>query len=324
MAEWQRAIAILHRQWRAIEMRLADGARAASFLPAIPRGFGTARRPAAISLETSVGKKQHEAASPAESGADSQPRKEKYKKVLRALQIELVKLQNHVIKNNEKVLLLFEGRDAGGKDGMIKRIIAHLSPRETRVVALGKPSERETSAWYFQRYAPHLPYAQEIVLFNRSWYNRAGVERVMGFCTKIEYEAFIAQVPIFEQALIGSGVHLLKYYLDISRQEQKKRLKDRRTDPLKQWKLSPIDAAALDRWNDYTEARDEMLLRTSTAISPWHVVHADKKKPARLNVIRHILARLDYKKKDASLTEPDPSVVFEFQEAQLKNGMLAR
>ena len=188
--------------------------------------------------------------------------KKTYKDSLRKLQIELVKLQRHFIKCDDKILIILEGRDASGKDGAIKRIVQHLSPRETRVVALGKPSDRDRTSWYFQRYAPYLPAAQELVLFNRSWYNRAGVERVMGFCTEAEHEEFMGSVSNFEKMLVGSGVKLLKYYLDISKAEQKRRLLDRKTDPLKQWKVSSIDDQALKNWKPYSLARNEMLART--------------------------------------------------------------
>ena len=182
-----------------------------------------------------------------------------YEHALLRLQIELVKLQRHVIARGQRVLVILEGRDAAGKDGTIKRIVEHMSPRETRVVALGPPSERDAHSWYFQRYVPYLPAAGEIVLFNRSWYNRAGVERVMGFCTKVETEDFLETVPQFEAMLIHDGITVLKYYLDITKEEQKERLADRRKDPLKQWKLSPIDAKAPKLWKDYSKARDRML-----------------------------------------------------------------
>src|SRR3974390_747938 len=200
-----------------------------------------------------------------------------YKASLRDLQIELVKVQKHIIKHGHKVLVIFEGRDASGKDGTIKRIVQHLSPRETRVVALGKPSDRDRASWYFQRYAPYLPAAQELVLFNRSWYNRAGVERVMGFCSDAEYEHFLEEVVPFEHMLIGSGIQIIKYYLDISKGEQKARLRDRRRDPLKQWKSSPIDEVAVKHWDSYSEARDVMFARTSSSSSPWIVVRAEHK-----------------------------------------------
>jgi polyphosphate kinase 2 len=246
-----------------------------------------------------------------------------YETSLRALQIELVKVQRHVIKHGHKVLVIFEGRDAAGKDGTIKRFVEHLSPRETRVVALGKPSDKDAASWYFQRYASHLPAAQELVLFNRSWYNRAGVERVMGFCTDSEYESFLQDVVPFEHLLIGAGIQILKYYLDISKKEQKKRLRDRRRDPLKQWKTSPIDEVALKHWDAYTEARNLMLARTSTPLSPWIVVRADDKHLAHLNVIRDLLARLACPKTDQHLAVPDLNVVFPYDEAHVRAGLLA-
>jgi polyphosphate kinase 2 len=250
--------------------------------------------------------------------------KKEYKETLYRLHVELVKLQKRFIKRGEKILVIFEGRDAAGKDGTIKRIVRHLSPRETRVVALGKPSDRDRTTWYFQRYAPHLPAAQEFVLFNRSWYNRAGVERVMGFCTDEEYEEFMITAPEFEDMLVRSGIRLFKYYLDISKPEQKKRLEDRRTDPLKQWKISPIDQKAIKHWDDYSRARNEMFAHTSPDFAPWTVVRADNKRLARLNVIKDLLSRLDYQDKDKKLVVPDPAVVFTYAEEHLKNGMIAR
>ncbi|MCJ9430629.1 polyphosphate kinase 2 [Kordiimonas marina] len=249
--------------------------------------------------------------------------KKQYKHDLHALQIELVKLQKHFIGCNDKILVILEGRDAAGKDGTIKRIVAHLSPRETRVVALGKPSDRDRTAWYFQRYVPHLPAAQEFVLFNRSWYNRAGVERAMGFCTEEEHEEFMATVLDFEHMLVRSGVKLFKYYLDISREEQAQRLKERQTDPLKQWKISPIDAEALKHWDDYSCARNEMFARTHNPVTPWTVVRAGNKKVARLNLIRDLLSRLHYEKKDERLLLTNPDVVFPYDETYLGNGMIA-
>lgn len=249
--------------------------------------------------------------------------KKTYKKELYKLQVELVKLQRHIISHDLKILIIFEGRDAAGKDGTIKRITEHLSPRETRVVALGKPSDREQASWYFQRYAAHLPAAQEMVLFNRSWYNRAGVERVMGFCTDTEYENFMATVLSFEQLLVASGIQLYKYYLDITKDEQAERLEDRRQNPLKTWKISPIDAVALEKWDDYSAARDEMLKRTHNPVTPWHIVRADNKKVTRLNVIRHLMAHVDCPDKDLEHTHPDPEVVFEFDEKHLTNGAIA-
>ena len=246
-----------------------------------------------------------------------------YKQILHHLQIELVKLQNHTIKAGDRILVLLEGRDTAGKDGVIKRIVQHLSPRETRVVALGKPSDRDRSEWYFQRYTPHLPAASELVLFNRSWYNRAGVERVMGFCSDKEYHEFLETVSTYEQLLVRSGIKLLKYYLDIDSKEQKRRLEDRRRDPLKQWKISPIDSAAQEHWDDYSKARNIMFSRTHHPSAPWTIVRANEKRAARLNVIKDLLFRLDYKGKDEQLVSPDPNVVFPFEEACLKQGLIA-
>ena len=249
--------------------------------------------------------------------------REEYKASLRKLQIELVKVQRHVIRHGHKVLVIFEGRDASGKDGTIKRIVQHLSPRETRVVALGKPSDKDTASWYFQRYVHYLPAAQEMVLFNRSWYNRAGVEKVMGFCTEQEYERFLEEVLPFEHMLIGAGIQIMKYYLDISKEQQKKRLRSRRVDPLKQWKTSPVDKVALKRFEKYTEARDQMFLRTSSPLSPWIVVRADDKRAARLNFIRDLIARLACPETDKHLAVPDLGVVFPYDEAHAKAGLLA-
>ncbi|WP_018606493.1 polyphosphate kinase 2 [Uliginosibacterium gangwonense] len=237
---------------------------------------------------------------------------DEYETQLRVLQMELVKLQRHIIDTDDRILVLLEGRDAAGKDGSIKRIIEHLSPRETRVVALSKPSDHERSCWYFQRYVAHLPSAQEMVLFNRSWYNRAGVEHVMGFCSKGELDEFMLSVPKFEEMLISSGIKLLKYYLDISKDEQIQRLAERKHDPLKRWKTSSIDASAIKHWDAYSEARDAMLLGTHSEIAPWHIVRADNKRFARLNLIRDILSRLDYAGKKGKLVRPDPAVVFGF------------
>lgn len=246
-----------------------------------------------------------------------------YKVSLRELQVELVKVQRHVIKHGHKVLVIFEGRDSSGKDGTIKRIVQHLSPRETRVVALGKPSDKDRASWYFQRYAPHLPAAQELVLFNRSWYNRAGVERVMGFCSKTEYANFLQEALPFEHMLIGAGIQILKYYLDIGKNEQKKRLRARQADPLKQWKTSPIDEVAVKHFDGYTKARDEMLAKTSSPLSPWMIVRTDNKHTARLNVMRDLIARLACPQTDKHLAVPDLNVVFPYDEAHAKAGLLA-
>ena len=235
--------------------------------------------------------------------------KKVYKKELKKLQIELVKLQKEIIGKNLKMFIILEGRDAAGKDGTIKRITQYLSPRETRVVALGKPSDKDVNSWYFQRYVPHLPSGGELVLFNRSWYNRAGVERVMGFCTEEQYETFIEEVNQFEQLLHKSGLIFFKYYLDITRDEQKKRLEERKESPLTQWKISPMDKKALDFWDAYSKARDEMFERTHTAVSPWFIVQADDKKTARINIIKDFLMRVNYEGKDHQLTQPDPKIV---------------
>ena len=268
-----------------------------------------------------MSKKAHATESSAHAPADS---KKSYQDSLRKLQVELVKLQRHFIKCNDKILIILEGRDASGKDGTIKRIVQHLSPRETRVVALGKPSDRDRTSWYFQRYVPYLPAAQELVLFNRSWYNRAGVERVMGFCTEAEHEEFMSSVSNFENMLVRSGVKLLKYYLDIGKAEQKKRLQDRKSDPLKQWKVSPIDDQAIKRWKAYSLARDEMLARTHHPMAPWTLVRAGDKRLARLNIIKDLLSRLHYADKDERLIRPDPRIVFAYDASNLENGQLAK
>jgi polyphosphate kinase 2 len=249
---------------------------------------------------------------------------EDYAAQLHLLQVEMVKLQRHFIDCGDRILVLLEGRDASGKDGSIKRIVQYLSPRETRVVALGKPSDRDRSGWYFQRYVAELPVAEELVLFNRSWYNRAGVEKVMGFCTKDQHEEFMQSVPKFEEMLVNSGIKLLKYYLDVGKNEQIQRLADRMRDPLKQWKNSPIDAVAVKHWKAYSQARDEMLLRTHTAIAPWHIVLADDKRLLRLNLMRDILSRLHYAGKKAKLVEPDRDIAFEFTPDCITDKRLAR
>jgi polyphosphate kinase len=258
------------------------------------------------------------------SGHEAGVSKKVYKRQLRELQIELVKLQRHLIECNDKILIVFEGRDAAGKDGTIKRIVQHLSPRETRVVALGRPSDRERSSWYFQRYVSYLPTAQELVLFNRSWYNRAGVERVMGFCTDAEYVEFMGSVADFENMLVRSGIKLLKYYLDIDKAEQKKRLADRKKDPLKRWKTSPIDDRALEYWKSYSVARNEMLARSHNPVSPWTLVRANDKRTARLNVIKDLLGRIHYAGKDARLVQADRQIVFAYDAAGLASDQLAK
>lgn len=223
------------------------------------------------------------------------------KKVLHELFIELVKLQKEVIASDLKLLVILEGRDAAGKDGTIKRIIKHLSPRETKVVALGKPTDFQVREWYFQRYTAHLPVSGEFVLFNRSWYNRLGVEKVMGFCSDKDYRSFFKEVESFEKGLVEGGFIILKCYLDISKKEQQKRFDDRKKDPLKQWKISPIDKVAQKHWKAYSEARDEMLLRTNFKHAPWFIVNADKKKATHIALITHILKRMNYKNKKEKL-----------------------
>ena len=248
---------------------------------------------------------------------------DEYETALYDLQVELVKFQRDIIANGEKVLVIMEGRDGAGKDGTIKRVIEHLSPRETRVVAMPKPTERETSQWYFQRFVPHLPSGGEFVLFNRSWYNRAGVEPVMGFCTPDQTEHFLDEVPDFETMLVKSGVQLFKYYLDISKAEQTERLEARREDPLKQWKISPIDAKAIEKWKPYTKARDVMLSRTSHKHGPWTVVQANSKKQARINIIRDLLQRSEYKGKQSALLRTDRRIILPFGSKLLKSGILS-
>jgi polyphosphate kinase len=230
--------------------------------------------------------------------------REKYR-----LQVELLKLQAWVKETGQKVVILFEGRDAAGKGGTIKRFMEHLNPRGARVVALEKPSELERGQWYFQRYVQHLPTAGEIVLFDRSWYNRAGVERVMGFCTDGEYQEFMRQSPEFERMMVRNGIHLIKFWFSVSQQEQRRRFKERRVHPLKQWKLSPIDLASLDKWDDYTKAKEAMFFYTDTADAPWTVIKSDCKKRARLNALRYILHRLPYGKKDTDRIGPLDSLI---------------
>ena len=218
-----------------------------------------------------------------------------YEKELRRLQIELVKLEEWVRHKSLKVVAIFEGRDAAGKGGVIKRITECLNPRICKVVALGTPTEREKTQWYFQRYVPHLPAAGEMVLFDRSWYNRAGVERVMGFCTENEYMEFMHSCPEFERMLVSSDIILLKYWFSVSDEEQEKRFQDRIKDPTKRWKLSPMDLESRKRWVDYSRAKDEMFSYTDIKQAPWYVVNADNKECARLNCIHHLLSMIPYK-----------------------------
>jgi polyphosphate kinase 2 len=247
---------------------------------------------------------------------------DEYESALYDLQVELVKLQRELIEDGTKVLVIIEGRDAAGKDGTIKRLTDHMSPRDTRVFAPSKPSNKEETQWYFQRFIPHLPSGGEFVIFNRSWYNRAGVERVMGFCTERQVKEFFATVDDFEKLLVRAGIELRKYYLEISKEEQKERLAERQSDPLKAWKNSPIDAAARKKWNEYTDARDDMLEHTSHDFAPWRIVHANHKPKARLELMRDLLDSFDYKGKRRKLVTPDRNIVFKWSEK--RNAELAR
>ncbi len=241
--------------------------------------------------------------------ADKMGRAE-YERDKAELQVELLKLQKWVKQRGKKVVVLFEGRDAAGKGGTIKRFMEHLNPRGARVVALEKPTIAEQTQWYFQRYINHLPSAGEIVLFDRSWYNRAGVERVMGFCEPGAYLEFMRQCPEIERMLVRSGILLFKYWFSVTRGEQRRRFESRKGDPLKQWKLSPVDQASIDKWDDYTEAKEAMFFYTDTADAPWTIIKSDDKKRARLNCMRHFLTSLDYEGKNLdTIGEPDPFIV---------------
>ncbi|MEN0001328.1 MAG: polyphosphate kinase 2 [Pseudomonadota bacterium] len=237
-------------------------------------------------------------------------RRGSYERQKAALQVELLKVQEWVRETGQKVVIIFEGRDAAGKGGTIKRFMEHLNPRGARVVALEKPSERESSQWYYQRYVQHLPAGGEIVLFDRSWYNRAGVERVMGFCSPNEYLDFMRTTPEFERMLVSSGIWLFKYWFSVTQEEQLRRFNSREHDPLKQWKLSPIDKASLNKWDDYTEAKEAMFFYTDTADAPWTIIKSNDKKRARLNCMQHFLASLPYPKRDKRVAPgPDPLIV---------------
>jgi polyphosphate kinase 2 len=236
--------------------------------------------------------------------------RQEYDRSKRLLQIELLKLQNWVKDSGERLVILFEGRDAAGKGGTIKRFMEHLNPRGARVVALEKPNERESTQWYFQRYLAHFPAAGEIVLFDRSWYNRAGVERVMGFCNRVEYLEFMRQAPEVERMLVRSGIRLVKFWFSVTQAEQRTRFTIRQVDPVRQWKLSPMDLASLDKWDEYTEAKEAMFFYTDTADAPWTVVKSNDKKRARVEAMRHVLSRFPYADKDADMVgEPDPKIV---------------
>ncbi|MEV0329863.1 polyphosphate kinase 2 [Micromonospora echinospora] len=241
---------------------------------------------------------------------DERLSREEYDQHKRLLQIELLKLQDWIKESGERLVILFEGRDAAGKGGTIKRFMEHLNPRGAKVVALVKPNERESTQWYFQRWLHHLPAAGEIVLFDRSWYNRAGVERVMGFCTRKEYLEFLRQAPELERMLVRSGIRLVKLWFSVSQNEQRTRFAIRQVDPVRQWKLSPMDIAALDKWDEYTEAKEAMFFYTDTADAPWTVVKSNDKKRARLEAMRHVLNRFDYTDKDTEVVGvPDPLLV---------------
>lgn len=253
----------------------------------------------------------------------------KYESELKTLQIELLKMQNHIKETGQKVLMIFEGRDAAGKGGTIKRITEHLNPRGARIVALDKPSDTERTQWYFQRYVHYLPSAGEIVFFDRSWYNRAGVEPVMGFCTQEEYKEFLHEVPEFEKMLINSNIKIFKFYFSVSKHEQEKRFHKRRNDPLKQYKLSAVDEKSQDLWDKYTIAKYSMLLASHTNHAPWTVIRSDNKKKARINCIKHILNNMEYPNKikakklvvdnEISLTGSDEITLMETEMSQKKN-----
>jgi polyphosphate kinase 2 len=241
---------------------------------------------------------------------DHKMTRHEYEEIKRSLQIELLKLQSWVKQTGQKVVLIFEGRDAAGKGGTIKRFTEHLNPRGAQVVALAKPTERERTEWYFQRYIEHLPSAGEIVLLDRSWYNRAGVERVMGYCTPAEYMEFMREAPELERMLVRSGIHLTKFWFSVSRGEQRARFARRETDPVKRWKLSPTDLESLDKWDDYTEAKEAMFFYTDTADAPWTVIKSNDKKRARIGALRYVLHNLDYTDKDVEVVGvPDPLIV---------------
>ncbi|MEL6583728.1 MAG: polyphosphate kinase 2 [Pseudomonadota bacterium] len=237
-------------------------------------------------------------------------KRQAYERQKAALQVELLKVQQWVKETGERVVILFEGRDAAGKGGTIKRFMEHLNPRDARVVALNKPTDEEKTQWYYQRYIEHLPSAGEIVLFDRSWYNRAGVERVMGFCDPTEYLEFMRQTPELERMLSRSGIRLFKYWFSVTQEEQRRRFASRETDPLKQWKLSPIDRASLDKWDDYTEAKEAMFFYTDTKDAPWTVIKSNDKKRARLNCMLHFLDTIPYPGRDHRVArKPDAKIV---------------
>lgn len=235
-------------------------------------------------------------------------KKKAYEAALKDLSVQLTRLQNHVIAKGQRVAIIFEGRDAAGKGGTIKRLMAPLNPRQARVIALSKPSQREQGQWYFQRYIQHLPTAGEIVAFDRSWYNRAGVEPVMGFCTPQQHEAFLTAAPAFEKMLVADGIILLKYWFSVSAAEQEARLQDRANDPTKRWKISPIDIKAREKWAEYSKAKDLMFERTDHEAAPWHVVPSDDKKSARLNCLSHIISSIPHEPLPAEIQVLPPRI----------------
>ena len=236
--------------------------------------------------------------------------KKEYEKTKAQLQAELLKVQKWVHETGQKFVLLFEGRDAAGKGGTIKRFMEHLNPREARVVALNKPTDIERGQWFYQRYIQHLPTSGEMTFYDRSWYNRAGVERVMGFCSPSEYLEFMRQTPDMERMMVRSGIRMYKYWFSVTREEQKRRFDGRKDDPLKRWKLSPVDLASLSKWDDYTEAKEAMFFYTDTADAPWTIIKSNDKKRARINTMRHFLSTLDYPDKDYDIVgQPDPLIV---------------
>ncbi|WP_298836229.1 polyphosphate kinase 2 [uncultured Roseobacter sp.] len=270
---------------------------------------GNTRKPAARAATAPDAPESADTA-PAKAPGRRRLSRREYESAKAGLQVELLKVQHWVQETGQKHVMLFEGRDAAGKGGTIKRFTEHLNPRAARVVALNKPTDEERGQWFFQRYIKHLPTAGEMVLYDRSWYNRAGVERVMEFCRPEEYLEFMRQTPEFERMLVRSGVRLFKYWFSVTRDEQRARFRSRETDPLKMWKLSPIDRASLDRWDDYTEAKEAMFFYTHTADAPWTVIRSDDKKRARINCMRHFLSQLDYPDKNPEVAcAPDPDIV---------------
>lgn len=268
---------------------------------------GRRRRPLSIASRDPC---EHRQEAVIEYPYETRLKRRTYERQKARLQVELLKAQRWVKDSGQKIVVLFEGRDAAGKGGTIKRFMEHLNPRGARVVALDKPSDVERGQWYFQRYVQHLPTSGEMVFFDRSWYNRSGVERVMGFCTGQEYLEFLRQCPSFERMLVNSGITLLKFWFSVSREEQKHRFERRNTDPLKQWKVSPIDVAALDKWPDYTRAKEAMFFYTDTADAPWTVIKSDDKKRARVAALQFFLARLEYPdRNNVVVTGPDPLIV---------------